>query len=403
MFKDAMLVGSLRGQDSFGCMFSSVTEKEHGHVVLRKYPAPAYTLYGTPIFDEIERFAKAGRVVIGHHRAKTTGVISTAAAHPYTVYSDKAKRSVTGVHNGSLISWTMNQNGRNFETDSEYLFHEIAEKGPVEALRNVRGAYAVVFTMSDSPGKIFVARNEQRPLSWARSSDGKAVVFCSEYQMLDWLTSRTQYSIPLDDKLVAKGGGAWADFTALKLYQFKLSDLSTFEELEDLTPPAPKASSHTPMIYGVGSRSGGAGSGTYQGNKILTDSRLKTLQATYPKASFDELEEATQFNCLGHVVRIRVEDIKMVNDKIKKVRGIVVSPHTELQDLVINLREPDDKWLPFFRRKKEYSFTVVVHGLHVRTDKKTGSAEFVVVGHNPLSAIPDPIETPLPEMSELLG
>lgn len=325
---DGMLVGALRGMDSFGYMHQT----KAGKVKLEKYPVPAPMMYGTAAWLELRNAAREGQIFVGHHRAKTTGVISKEAAHPYKVTSDKTGRTVWGVHNGSLTTWSTYQNGKNYVTDSQYLFSQIAENGP-EALRYINGAYAVAFMMSDKPGKLFIARNKERPLVYGYSKDGKVMLFGSEGDMLNWLVNRPQYLITMNEEFtVAKT--AWADVEAHNLYEFDTanpSDVVVHKKLLSppvVTPPAPPAASTTR-----------GGTGYYDAKEYQKEQYKKR----FPTCTDDEINNAIDFEVIGDTVQGVLTRLKKNKEgKVAYASGQIITEDSELRECKFHLRQPPE-------------------------------------------------------------
>jgi hypothetical protein len=370
-FRAAMTVGVLRGVDSFGTYFGHGDGGiKYSHI--SKFPVSASALAGTPVFEDMLRRAKVAQVAIGHHRAKTTGVISQEAAHPYCVYSSTKQRFVYGAHNGSLTSWYGGQGSKTFATDSEWLFQEIADKGP-EVLRDIKGAYAVAFVMSDRPNKLFLARNKERPLSFGVSDDGKFMVYGSEYPMLEWLTGRGYAALKMDTKYAAKAY-TWADVEPLKLWEFDLDNLKNPVSEVDLTPPKVQAVTHQ---YSVSTtphwKTGKSSFATIAGS----------LKAVYNKANETELETAHEWGEVGTVIQFRVKQVHEKNGNITHVLGVCEESPFHMPTIVL-LRQPDPVWHPYLR-DKDRVFSAAIHGVLVRTAKPGFNEVRAAVG-DPLSS-----------------
>jgi predicted glutamine amidotransferase len=328
---DGMLVGALRGTDSFGYFHYS----NGGVPDIHKYPVSAPLMYGSAVFDELKSHARHSNIFVGHHRAKTTGRVSVEAAHPYRVVSTDGKRVVWGVHNGSLVSWCQNKNGKTFVTDSEYLFQCIADEGP-SALRDINGAYAVAFMMSDQPNKLFIARNAERTLAYAVTPDNKALLFCSEWQMMDWLTSRSSNRITLNDKLTVDKT-AWADITPHNLFTINTESPGDLTQ-EECLKPTPKAV----VSYSNYSK----GNNTYPTyNQVyfgFEDDPSRIKASKYPFLSEEEIELALDCEILDEEVTGVVTKVKRDSKGVMRyIQGIICAPgNNAMDELPFVMRAP---------------------------------------------------------------
>jgi amidophosphoribosyltransferase len=143
---------------------------------------------------ELERLP--GHLAIGHVRYSTQGDSSLRNAQPFAV--EYAHGSIAVAHNGNLVNAAdlrrkLEMDGSIFQstTDSEVIIHLLArgrepdiETRIVNALRNVEGAYSLVFL---AESKLIAARDPRgfRPLLLGRLKD--AFVFASESCAFDLL------------------------------------------------------------------------------------------------------------------------------------------------------------------------------------------------------------------------
>ncbi len=153
-----------RGYDSAGIALHSggelIVRKKEGKIANLEKDIAGENLYGT--------------TGIGHTRWATHGVPSDANAHPHI----NGDSSIAIVHNGivenyvELKEWLTREHGITFrtETDSEVIVHLLGvlkkttlEDAVFEAVKMMRGAYAIVAMSKDEPGKI-VAYRKDAPL-----------------------------------------------------------------------------------------------------------------------------------------------------------------------------------------------------------------------------------------------
>lgn len=125
------------------------------------------------------------KVLMGHNRWATVGAVNEENAHPFQQYH------ITGAHNGTLDNYTdyRLEHMDRFETDSEGLFYNIATQGLKEAIGKAGGAWCLAWW--DSNERSFnLLRNDQRPLFYVMSENGKTLYYASENWMLDVALAR---------------------------------------------------------------------------------------------------------------------------------------------------------------------------------------------------------------------
>ncbi len=153
-----------RGYDSAGIALLNqgtlTVRKKEGKIANLEHAIAGENLYGT--------------TGIGHTRWATHGAPSDSNAHPHV----NGDGSIAIVHNGivenyvELKEWLTAEHGVQFqtETDSEVIAHLLGvlkktslEDAVFEAVKMMRGAYAIVAVAKDEPGKI-VAYRKDAPL-----------------------------------------------------------------------------------------------------------------------------------------------------------------------------------------------------------------------------------------------
>ena len=171
IFKQLLIVDSLRGVDSTGIAVVSRTNE----VKIAKDVGNPYDLFDNKSFDKA--FLGANRVCIGHNRWGTVGGTNRKNAHPFQY------DHITGVHNGTLKNKYALQDGHKFDVDSQALYSHISDNGLKDAIGLVEGAWSLVW-WDDVEQTLNFLRNEERPMCWTRSKDGKVLFFASEAWML---------------------------------------------------------------------------------------------------------------------------------------------------------------------------------------------------------------------------
>jgi glucosamine--fructose-6-phosphate aminotransferase (isomerizing) len=118
--------------------------------------------------NELKDKMPRGTIGIGHTRWATHGAPTTTNAHPHTDQSGRIAVIHNGIiENSGVIRKALEQRGHTFksETDTEVLAHMVGElyQGNLEeavatALKDVDGAYGLVFLSSEEPGVLVAAR-----------------------------------------------------------------------------------------------------------------------------------------------------------------------------------------------------------------------------------------------------
>lgn len=182
IFKNLLIMDSIRGEDSTGIAAVNV----QGNVTVVKQVGNPFELMGMQKFKEI--FARLSTCLIGHNRWATTGAVKKANAHPFEF------DSLVGVHNGTLKNKWKLEDGNKYDTDSEALYYNIDKNGLKPTIEMVEGAYTLVWYDKNDESINFL-RNEERPLSFALSEDGKALFWASEGMMLAYACAREGYKL----------------------------------------------------------------------------------------------------------------------------------------------------------------------------------------------------------------
>lgn len=177
-FKYLLCLDTLRGEDSTGIYVS------------RKYKvgpqdnrSEVFKTLGTPWdffreFSPNEVFKGCLEVLIGHNRAATKGVIDVDNAHPFNY------EKLVGVHNGTVYNHRELDGGEKFNSDSAAIFNHMNMHGPRDTMRKLDGAFCLVWWDKEKR-TINLARNNQRTMNYAISTDRKTIFWSSDADFLN--------------------------------------------------------------------------------------------------------------------------------------------------------------------------------------------------------------------------
>jgi predicted glutamine amidotransferase len=116
--------------------------------------------------------------LLGHNRYATVGSVNDANAHPFVA------NHVIGMHNGTLDKYSStDKNLDKYDVDSEALFNSLSEKPLRDTMKEVSGAYSLVW-IDKEQNRIHFLRNSERPLSFCYVNDRKTLLYASESWML---------------------------------------------------------------------------------------------------------------------------------------------------------------------------------------------------------------------------
>lgn len=177
LFQNMLIADSIRGADSTGafCVNKNAT------INLLKFESHPMHLMATQAWDRFERkIVSDGIAVIGHNRKATQGDVKNENSHPFHA------EDITLVHNGTLFNHK--EVDATTEVDSHAICKAINQHGYVEALKKLKGAYALIW-YQESTKNMFMINNGDRPLSIVETDDH--VFLASEMGMLYWLLGRT--------------------------------------------------------------------------------------------------------------------------------------------------------------------------------------------------------------------
>lgn len=171
MFKELLIIDSVRGEDSTGVAFIN---RANETLIAKAVGDPFQLIDGRHFMAGMRQ---ANKCIIGHNRWATTGKVNRKNAHPFDF------PSLVGVHNGTLRNKYKLEKHMDFDTDSEALYYNIGQFGLEKVMPEVDGAYTLVWYDKDG-GSINFLRNKERPLFYTFSADKKQLFWASELWML---------------------------------------------------------------------------------------------------------------------------------------------------------------------------------------------------------------------------
>lgn len=193
---ELLYLSALRGRDSTGL----TTVDRRRRYITRKSTVQAAEFIDFPVVGSM--MSNDDQVWIGHTRARTTGEVSKANAHPFEVLDDDGDAVLIGAHNGTLNNkYEIERNLDNkFDTDSEALFNLlVAAPNFKEAIGKLEGAWSLTF-WDPTADKMNFIRNKERPLIYAYTKDRKALVWASEAWMILAACRRNDIELETNDK-----------------------------------------------------------------------------------------------------------------------------------------------------------------------------------------------------------
>lgn len=170
VFKSLLFLDTLRGEHSTGIL--SVTRG--GDTSILKKAVSAQELAQFKQYDDI--FKRNSTLLMGHNRYATKGKINSTNAHPFEC------GDIIGAHNGTLVDQYLLPDYKDFEVDSENIFHAINKEGVKATCGKLHGAFALTWYDRKDHSLNFL-RNDERPLFIAASQDEKTIFWASE----DWM------------------------------------------------------------------------------------------------------------------------------------------------------------------------------------------------------------------------
>ena len=179
IFKNLLIVNSLRGTDGTGVFWKSKKEDVATYV---KRGVSSTIFVDLPDTTTVFKDIKEREFMVGHNRAGTVGENSDANSHPFSF------GNVIGVHNGTLRGHYL-LSKKHHDVDSMAIFHSLDENDDVKVtMNNLRGAAALVW-YDHRTGHLNFWRNNERPLYFI-TDEQENTWFASEPWMVTGLLGR---------------------------------------------------------------------------------------------------------------------------------------------------------------------------------------------------------------------
>lgn len=181
IFQQMLYCNALRGMHGTGVFAVDA----QGNMSRVRVGGPPAQLFSTGEYDSVVDFVKRRQIrfVVGHNRYATKGKKITEHSHPFR------DGHIVLVHNGTLEDYKHLPDYKKYEVDSELLTHSIAVQGIDATIKDLEGAWTIVYW--DGKDKTLnILRNDERPLYLAYNTTYKMYGFASEGPMLDWLFQR---------------------------------------------------------------------------------------------------------------------------------------------------------------------------------------------------------------------
>lgn len=232
-FRTLLVLDTLRGPHSTGV---AAVDKD-GEWGLAKKKGNSWDLFDSREYNSV--MSQLSYVLIGHNRYATKGRINNINAHPFEF------QHVVGAHNGTIRKQQNLIDHKEFEVDSENIYHSINEIGLEDTLAVLDGAYALTYWDKRTEDLVLL-RNSERPLCYTFSEDGKTLYWASEEWMLNVALSRCGLK-----------HGEVIDVRPCNIYRFKIdrkyqpdpivTHIQGFKEYKAPPPPVVK---HQTSLHG---------------------------------------------------------------------------------------------------------------------------------------------------------
>jgi len=220
--EELMVFSSVRGHHGTGLASITTGRKKSVEVLKEAASSPKFCdWYGAALHDS------TSDVYIGHTRWATTGSLKADAAHPFIA------GDLVGAHNGTVRSYEQKGSGK---TDSEMMFKDMNVRGIKTVLDGLTYHDAYAITVFDtSKERLYIARNDRRPLYIAFSKIRSVMYWGSELRLL-----KCAATDPDGEELDL----TYFDVTPFKLFEINIEDIKRgnfrpFKAVDINRPEAP--------------------------------------------------------------------------------------------------------------------------------------------------------------------
>lgn len=191
LFTQLLFVDTLRGKHGTGLatICPSKKPKQDWDLYMFKKPMTGPDLIQLDYYDSMMDTVQDAYVVMGHNRAKTHGDAIEKHTHPF------CHGSIVLAHNGTLSTkGGLEDYDLRVRNDSSNIAFNMDLMGEDKALAALDGSYALTwFNLED--GTFNFARNEDRPLFYAKIKDENTLIYASEIAMLKAIAHRNDVAL----------------------------------------------------------------------------------------------------------------------------------------------------------------------------------------------------------------
>ena len=142
-----------------------------------------------PEYEAITKPTGLKRLLLGHARAKTKGLVSDENTHPII------SENIYGVMNGTLKGARWNANPD--VSDSNALFTAMGTEGVLPVLQEIKDEPYALAWHDAVEDQFFMIRSKDRPMALLKLT-GDCVLFASDYLFLDFVAKYHKLSVEKD-------------------------------------------------------------------------------------------------------------------------------------------------------------------------------------------------------------
>ena len=187
LFQTMLIAGHVRGTDGTGI---AVVDSNYNTQIF-KSQLPSYELVSSKSYQQwcSKSITNTVKVLMGHNRAATRGVVSNENSHPFI------RDHIILSMNGTVTNQTLLPDHKKFTVDSDNVAHSIATIGIDETIKKLSGGFCLTYIDMKENTMNFI-RNDGRPFTLIKSNSDW--FWASEEKMLDWILSRRLSNLKID-------------------------------------------------------------------------------------------------------------------------------------------------------------------------------------------------------------